>query len=131
MTDSLPQEAGATRPELNRGAKSASVEATARNPERRAMLTLTENASTIVRDITAQQGMPETAGLRITTESAGDQAGFAISAADQPQTDDQVVEQSGATIYLDRASAELLDDKILDAAVDEQGRVEFALAIAP
>ncbi len=94
------------------------------------MLTLTENASTIVRDITAQQGMPESAGLRITTE-AGDQAGFALSAAEQPLSDDQVVEQAGATIYLDETSAELLDDKILDAAVDEQGRVEFALAVAP
>ena len=95
------------------------------------MLTLTENASTIVRDITAQEGMPESAGLRITTEPAGDQAGFAISAADQPQTDDQVVEQSGATIYLDQTSAELLDDKILDAAVDDQGKVEFALGLQP
>jgi iron-sulfur cluster assembly protein len=94
------------------------------------MLTLTENASTIVRDITAQPGMSETAGLRITTE-VGDQPSFAISAADQPQADDQVVEQSGATIYLDQESAELLDDKILDAAVDEQGKVEFALGIAP
>jgi iron-sulfur cluster assembly protein len=94
------------------------------------MLTLTENASTIVRDITTQPGMSETAGLRITTE-AGDQASFAISAADQPQAEDQVVEQSGATVYLDETSAELLDDKILDAAVDEQGKVEFALGIAP
>lgn len=90
------------------------------------MLTLTENASTIVRDITAQPGMSETAGLRITTE-LGDQAGFAISAADQPQPEDQVVEQAGATIYLDHDSAQLLDDKILDAAVDDQGKVEFAL----
>jgi Fe-S cluster assembly iron-binding protein IscA len=94
------------------------------------MLTLTENASTIVRDITAQPGMSETAGLRITTEG-GDQPGFQISAADQPQADDQVVEQGGATIYLDEESSALLDDKILDAAVDEQGRVEFALAMQP
>jgi Fe-S cluster assembly iron-binding protein IscA len=94
------------------------------------MLTLTENASTIVRDITTQPGMAETTGLRITSEG-GDQAGFAISAANEPQTDDQVVEQAGATIYLDQQSAELLDDKILDAAVDDQGRVEFALALAP
>ena len=94
------------------------------------MLTLTENASTIVRDITAQPGMSETSGLRITTE-LGDQAGFAISTADQPQADDQVIEQSGATIYLDQDSAQLLDDKILDAAVDEQGQVEFALGYQP
>lgn len=95
------------------------------------MLTLTENASTIVRDITTQPGMVETSGLRITTEGGGEQTGFAISAASEPESDDQVVEQAGATIYLDQQSAELLDDKILDAAVDDQGRVEFALAIAP
>jgi len=94
------------------------------------MLTLTENASTIVRDITTQPGMSETTGLRITSEG-GDQAGFAISAANEPQADDQVVEQAGATIYLDEQAAQLLDDKILDAAVDDQGRVEFALALQP
>lgn len=94
------------------------------------MLTLTENASTIVRDITAQPGMSESAGLRITSEG-GEQAGFAISAADQPQADDQVVEQSGAIVYLEPEAAELLDDKILDAAVDPEGKVEFALGIAP
>ena len=94
------------------------------------MLTLTENASTIVRDITAQPGMSETAGLRITTE-LGDQSAFAISAAEQPQADDQVVEQAGATIYLDQDSAQLLDDKILDAAVDNEGKVEFALGLQP
>jgi len=94
------------------------------------MLTLTENASTIVRDITTQPGMAETAGLRITTEG-GAQQGFAISAADQPQADDEVVEQAGATIYLDPESSELLDDKILDAAVDEEGKVEFALGLQP
>ncbi len=92
------------------------------------MLTLTENASTIVRDITAQPGMSETAGLRITSE-LGDQPGFAISAADEPQAEDAVVEQSGATIYLDQQAAEMLDDKILDAAVDERGQVEFALGM--
>jgi len=95
------------------------------------MLTLTENASTIVRDITAQPGMSETAGLRITSEGAGDQPGFAISAADQPQADDEVVEQAGAVVYLEPQAAELLDDKILDAAVDPEGKVEFALGIAP
>ncbi len=94
------------------------------------MLTLTENASTIVRDITTQPGMPETTGLRITTEG-GAQPGFAISAAEEPEADDKVVEQAGATIYLDQESSELLDDKILDAAVDEQGKVEFALGLQP
>ena len=93
------------------------------------MLTLTENASTIVREINTQPGRPETAGLRITSD--GDQSSFAIAAADTPEPADQVVEQAGATLYLDEQAAVVLDDKILDAAVDEQGQVEFALAVQP
>ncbi|CAN5346734.1 iron-sulfur cluster biosynthesis family protein [soil metagenome] len=91
------------------------------------MLTLTENASTIVRDITTQPGLPETAGLRITSD--GDQSSFAIAAADTPEPADKVVEQGGATLYLDESAAVVLDDKILDAAVDDRGQVEFALAV--
>ncbi len=91
------------------------------------MLTLTENASAIVNEITHQPGLPETAGLRITTEDTPETA-FAVSAAQQAEPGDQVVEQGGATIYLEQSAALLLDDKILDAAVDPSGKVEFALA---
>ena len=93
------------------------------------MLTLTENASTIVRDITTQDGFPENGGLRITTEGETPSS-LTISAADQPQPDDQVVEQEGATVYLDQDAAQMLDDKVLDAAVDTEGRVEFAIGVS-
>lgn len=90
------------------------------------MLTLTENASIIVQEISSQiEG--ESAGLRITAEP-GDEPGFGISASAQAEPGDQVVEQSGATVYLESAAAEVLDDKILDAGVDEAGNVQFALA---
>ena len=92
------------------------------------MLTLTENASAIVNEITSQPGLAETAGLRITSEDAPEPA-FAVSAAQQPEPGDQVVEQGQATVYLDAQAAELLDDKVLDAAVDPDGRVEFALGL--
>lgn len=92
------------------------------------MLTLTENASIIVKDITTQPGLAETAGLRITSEDAPEPT-FAVSAAEAPEPGDQTVEQDGATIYLDQAAATMLDDKILDAAVDSAGKVEFALGI--
>ena len=92
------------------------------------MLTLTENASTIVKDITTQSGLAEAAGLRITSESAPEPT-FAVSAAEAPEPGDQTVEQNGATVYLDEQAAVLLDDKVLDAAVDEAGKVEFALGI--
>jgi Fe-S cluster assembly iron-binding protein IscA len=90
------------------------------------MLTLTDNATAIVNEITHQPGLGEDAGLRITSTLSPDPA-FEVSAADQGQPGDQVVEQGGATVYLDQASAELLDDKVLDAAVDPSGKVEFAL----
>ncbi|MGB0101218.1 MAG: Fe-S cluster assembly protein HesB [Nocardioides sp.] len=92
------------------------------------MLTLTENASAIVNEITHQPGLPETAGLRITAEGAEETA-FAVAAAQEGEPGDQVVEQGGATIYLEESAAVMLDDKVLDAAVDPSGKVEFALAL--
>lgn len=92
------------------------------------MLTLTENASAIVNEITSQPGLAETAGLRITSDPSPEPA-FEVSAAQQAEPGDQVVEQGGATVYLDESAAQLLDDKVLDAAVDPAGKVEFALAL--
>ncbi len=100
------------------------------------MLTLTENASTIVRDITEQTGAGDQGGLRITAETLPELDGqspdvqgpaFAISAAEGPQPGDATVEQDGATVYLDQPSAEQLDDKVLDAGLDPAGNVQFAL----
>ena len=92
------------------------------------MLTLTQNATLIVKEIASQEGLPETAGLRITSESESDPS-FAVTAADAGQPGDQVVEQAGATVYLDESAATMLDDKVLDAAVDPSGKVEFALGL--
>lgn len=91
------------------------------------MLTLTENASTIVRDINTQQAQPE-AGLRITSDS-GTEPAFAVTTAEKPEPGDQVVEQDGATVYLDESASEQLDDKVLDASLDPSGNVQFALGL--
>ena len=91
------------------------------------MLTLTDNASMIVKTIADQPESPAT-GLRITSESEQDLA-FAISTASGPEADDQVVEQNGAMVYLDTSSADQLDDKVLDASVDDSGNVQFALGV--
>ena len=71
-----------------------------------------------------QPGLAETAGLRITADRTPEPA-FEVSAAQQAEPGDQVVEQGGATVYLDPPPPQLLDDKVLDAAVDpsRQGRV--------
>jgi len=87
------------------------------------MLTLTENACTIVKQMTDIPDAPDTAGLRITQVETG----FAVSATEQPTAGDQVVEQDGATVYLDAAAAEKLDEMTLDAGVDDQGALQFGL----
>jgi hypothetical protein len=38
-----------------------------------------------------------------------------------------VVEDHGARVFLDRGAADTLDDKVLDAAIDQQGGVEFTV----
>jgi iron-sulfur cluster assembly protein len=92
------------------------------------MLSLTENASAIVNQITTQSGLGDTGGLRITAIDAPEPE-LELSAAPQAEPGDQVVEQSGATVFLDEAAAMLLDDKVLDASVDESGRAAFALML--
>jgi iron-sulfur cluster assembly protein len=91
------------------------------------MLTLTENATMIVKSIADQPDSPETTALRIASEGT-QEASFAVSMAPQPEPDDQVVEQNGAVIYLEPTAASQLDDKVLDAGVDEAGNVQFSLA---
>ena len=50
-----------------------------------------------------------------------------LAAAPQPGANDQVVETAGARVFLDPPAAAYLDDKVLDAEVDPQGKVRFTL----
>lgn len=87
------------------------------------MLALTENVTEIVKQLTAE--VPEMSGVRIAAEADGQS--LSVSPADHAAPTDQVVEQDGATVYVDGAAAQLLDDMVLDGGVDEQGNIQFAL----
>ncbi len=87
------------------------------------MLALTENVTEIVKKLAEE--VPEISGLRIAAEADGQS--LSVSPADHAQQDDQLIEQDGATIYVDGPAAELLADKILDGGVDEEGNIQFAL----
>jgi iron-sulfur cluster assembly protein len=90
------------------------------------MLTLTENAATAVTSIvTGAQGGPD-AGLRI-REAAEPATGFELGISSNPEPQDAVVEVSGARVFLDEDAAALLDDRVLDAEVAQDGGVRFAL----
>ncbi len=88
------------------------------------MLTLTENASTIVKQIAGGADAADDAGLRITGTLETE---LAVTAVVGGESEDAVVAQDGATVYLDAGAAQALDDKILDAGVDDAGNVQFGL----
>lgn len=90
------------------------------------MLTLTDNAVTVIRDLTAQPEVPDGAGLRIATDPSAGALTLALAA--QPAQNDRVLDESGARLFLDPEAAQLLDDKALDASVDPQGAVQFGIA---
>ena len=94
------------------------------------MLTITSDAATAVRAIVEASEVPsEAGGLRI-SKDAGEQA-LSLSLAAVPAEDDKVVDADGARVFLDEQAAQLLDDKVLDAGSDDQGRVQFGIGEAP
>ena len=90
------------------------------------MLTLTENASTVVKTIVEQSETAQQAGLRI-NQDAVDSPALHVMATEAPQPGDQVLEEDGARVFLEETAAETLDDMVLDARVDDNGGVEFSI----
>ena len=91
------------------------------------MLALTENVTEIVKKLAEE--VPEISALRIATE--GDGGALSVSPADHAESSDQVIEQDGATVYVDGPASEFLADKVLDGGVDEEGNIQFALGQQP
>ena len=93
------------------------------------MLVLTEAAAEVVKSVTDTPQAPDGTGLRITQSAEEPSAanGLELAAAAEPGLNDQVVETSGARVFLDPLAAAYLDDKVLDAEVDAQGKVRFLL----
>lgn len=93
------------------------------------MLTLTENATTVVKNLT-ERIPADTAGLRISQAPQPDE-GFAVALADAPTQGDTVVEDGGARVFVDAVANEQLNGRVLDAHIEDDGSVGFALAQRP
>jgi iron-sulfur cluster assembly protein len=93
-----------------------------------ALLALTDDAVEAVRNIVSSSDeLPETGGLRLVAERAGTQANLQLSVVALPAEDDEVIEEQGVRVFLEPEAAALLDDKVLDASI-EQDQVEFTIA---
>jgi|HubBroStandDraft_5_1064220.scaffolds.fasta_scaffold363489_1 iron-sulfur cluster assembly protein len=95
------------------------------------MLVLTEAAAEVVKSVTSTAQTPDGAGLRIASSVPEPQRPDALelSAVTGPRDDDQVIEAAGARVFVDPQAAFYLQDKVLDARVDEQGNSQFALGM--
>ena len=87
------------------------------------MLTLTEHAQTAVRTLTQDPQAPESAGLRITPGNDG----LELMIVAEPVPGDALIDDGGARVFVEPQAAQLLDEQILDAQV-EDGNVNFFLA---
>jgi iron-sulfur cluster assembly protein len=93
------------------------------------VLAITPDAAEAISGILSARELPEGAGMRITSEAAEDESGatrieLRLSAAEQPEEGDQVVE--GGPVFIESEAVSFLDDKLLDA--DASGNeVNFSL----
>lgn len=95
------------------------------------MLTLTENANNVVKHIVEQSAESGEAGLRI-SQDAPDSPALHVMPTEAPQPGDQVLEEeAGARVFLEETAAVTLDDKVLDAQIDQSGGVQFTIAVQP
>jgi Fe-S cluster assembly iron-binding protein IscA len=97
------------------------------------MLALTQGAADAVETIVAQEEAAESAVLRITSRTESDNGSgphheLEMALVTKPQEDDVVVE--GIPIAVEPHTLEFLDDKILDAEI-EDGDVRFSLYQQP
>ena len=90
------------------------------------MLTLTDDATTQIRNIIESPEVPDGCGVRIATDPAS--GGLSLALAATPAEDDQVLDEAGARVFLEPQAAIMLDDKALDASTDATGQVRFSIA---
>jgi hypothetical protein len=90
------------------------------------LFTVSDNATTAIREIVTRPGIPQGAGLRIAADD--DRNLLSITVTAQPQPGDTVFQAaSDAPLFIANEAEVLLADKVIDAVTDGDGRVQFVL----
>jgi Fe-S cluster assembly iron-binding protein IscA len=94
-------------------------------------LVLTDNASSVIKTLTDNNSdTADDVGLRIAPSAEGERpTDLAVSLVGEPAEQDEVLEQDGAKVFLDPGAADMLEDKVLDATVEPDGRVRFLVSV--
>jgi iron-sulfur cluster assembly protein len=92
------------------------------------MLTLTDSATSVVKTII--EGTPDVtdAALRISASEVG-ATDLSLAVATQAEPNDTVIENAGAKVFVEQNAALVLDDKVLDAQIDDEGSVRFSIDV--
>jgi iron-sulfur cluster assembly protein len=90
------------------------------------VLTLTDQAVDAIRNLTTGPGLLAQTGLRIAPQDDG-AGGLSLWLSDGPQAGDQVIGEADVQVFVQPDAARALDDKALDAQVNEDGQVSFLL----
>jgi iron-sulfur cluster assembly protein len=88
------------------------------------VLTVTENAVTIIRGLLTSADAADAGGLRIGAKDDGIDLAVEIAAA--PMPDDAVIEDGGARVFLDQVASPQLSHRELDVVLKD-GSVSFVL----
>jgi iron-sulfur cluster assembly protein len=91
------------------------------------LLTLTPTAADAVRRLVDDAPTETAEGLRIAPgEVSPAGTSLDLSIVDGPEIDDQEINEGGAHVFLESEVAMFMDDKVLDAEVEETG-VRFSI----
>jgi Fe-S cluster assembly iron-binding protein IscA len=85
-------------------------------------------ADAMTRIVAAHDGTNAGAGIRITHEATGaERYDLAMEVRPGPEAGDQVVAEEGARVFMPPETAELLDDKLLEAQVRDGDLAGFEI----
>jgi Fe-S cluster assembly iron-binding protein IscA len=91
------------------------------------VLTLTPTAAEAVRRLVDSAPTDTAEGLRIAPgQAAAEGTSLEITIVEGPEMDDQEVLEGGAHVFLEPEVAEFMEDKVLDAQLEETG-VRFSI----
>lgn len=95
------------------------------------MLAISSSAAEAIKEIVTSSGMTEEAGVRITIEPVDEEtARLGLSLTESAEPGDAHLEQEGANVFVEGTTATMLDGKILDATMHDDG-VEFSVIDSP
>lgn len=90
------------------------------------MLAITPTAVEAIQGLTSQPGVPDGAGLKLSGQVTPEGTAIELSLVEAPEESDQVLQAEDTKVFVSAPLAPVLDDKILDAGVEE-GKIAFKL----